>query len=78
MGYSSGDDEEEYGGEVGDLLCIGQRTTFNLNISKTPYPITIRGEEVEIVDSYRFIGVHISNRLDWMDVSDVLYRKAQS
>ncbi|KAK3536025.1 hypothetical protein QTP70_025282, partial [Hemibagrus guttatus] len=28
-------------------------------------PITTMGKEVGIVDNYKYLGVHINNRLDW-------------
>ena len=45
---------------------------------RPPTPITIRGEEVEAVDNYKFLGVHINNKLDWTDNTEALYRKGQS
>lgn len=33
---------------------------------------------MEIVDSYKFLGVHINNRLDWKNNTDAVYRKGQS
>ncbi|KAK0152207.1 hypothetical protein N1851_006440 [Merluccius polli] len=43
-----------------------------------PIPITIQGDEIEMVDSYRFLVVHINNKLDWTDNTEGLYRKGQS
>uniref|UniRef100_A0AAX7TRP8 Carbohydrate deacetylase n=1 Tax=Astatotilapia calliptera TaxID=8154 RepID=A0AAX7TRP8_ASTCA len=34
--------------------------------------------DIEAVDSYRYLGVHLNNRLDWTHNSDALYRKGQS
>ena len=41
-------------------------------------PITIQGEAVEIVDSYKFLGVHLNKNLDWKDNTDAVYKKCQS
>ena len=30
------------------------------------------------MDSYRYLGVHLNNRLDWSDHASALYRKGQS
>ena len=30
------------------------------------------------MESYKFLGVHLNNKLDWSDNSDALYRKEQS
>src|SRR4029434_1401221 len=45
---------------------------------RAPTPITIREQEVEAVDNYKFLGVHINNKLDWTDNTEALYRKGQS
>ena len=45
---------------------------------KPPTPITIQGVEIETVDLYKFLGVHINNKLDWSDNTEALYRKSQS
>lgn len=31
-----------------------------------------------MVNTYKFLGVHINNKLDWTDNTDALYRKGQS
>lgn len=31
----------------------------------TPSPTTIRGQDVELVDTYRHHRVHLINKLDW-------------
>ncbi|KAK3534430.1 hypothetical protein QTP86_015221, partial [Hemibagrus guttatus] len=40
-----------------------------------PNPINIMGAEVDIVDNYKYLGVHIDNKLDWIKTSDSLYKK---
>ncbi|KAM9781174.1 uncharacterized protein ACBT44_022485 [Syngnathus typhle] len=30
-----------------------------------PSPVNIQGTDVEIVDSYKYLGVHMNNELDW-------------
>ena len=45
---------------------------------KTPVPITIQGEEVEIVDTYKFLGVHLNKDLDWRNNTEAVYKKGQS
>lgn len=34
--------------------------------------ITIIGEEVGNVDNYKYLGIHLSDRLDW---TDAVYKK---
>ena len=41
-------------------------------------PITIQGLEVEVVDHYNYLGVHMNNRLDWRDNSDAVDKKGLS
>ena len=40
--------------------------------------ISILGEEVEVVEGYRYLGVHLDNRLDWKCNTEAVYRKGQS
>ncbi|KAK0149865.1 hypothetical protein N1851_009389 [Merluccius polli] len=42
-----------------------------------PIPVSINGEEVEMVDTYKFLWVHLNNKLDWSDNTEALYRKGQ-
>ncbi|KAI4880985.1 hypothetical protein NFI96_013666 [Prochilodus magdalenae] len=37
-----------------------------------------RGVDVEVVRSYRYLGVHLDERLDWSVNTDIVYKKAQS
>ena len=91
VGYISDDGEEEYKALVENFVSKCDTNHLLLNTSKTkemvvhfgrsrrtPTPITIRGEEVEMVDSYKYLGVHINNKLDWTDNTEALYRKGQS
>ncbi|KAI4896432.1 hypothetical protein NFI96_006934 [Prochilodus magdalenae] len=41
-------------------------------------PISIKGVDVEVVRSYRYLGVHLDERLDWSVNTDIVYKKAQS
>lgn len=34
--------------------------------------------DIEQVDSYKYLGVHLNNKLDWTHNTDALYRKGQS
>jgi len=86
------DNEEEYRALVENFVGWCDNNHLQLNISKTKElvvdfrqsrkrpltPITIRGEDVEVVNSYKFLGVHLNNKLDWSDNTDALFRKGQS
>ena len=39
-------------------------------------PVSIQGKDIETVDSY--LGVHLSNKLEWNTNTEVLYKKGQS
>lgn len=56
-----------------------------LNIAKSaavggpPVPVTTHWEEVERVDSYRYLGVHTNKKkLDWSHNTDAVFKKGQS
>ncbi|KAI4888220.1 hypothetical protein NFI96_004855 [Prochilodus magdalenae] len=38
----------------------------------------LKGVDVEVVRSYRYLGVHLDERLDWSVNTDIVYKKAQS
>ena len=41
-------------------------------------PAPIKGEDVEVVQSYKYLGVQLDNKLDWTGNTDLLYKKGQS
>jgi len=43
-----------------------------------PKPVGIRGTEVDIVEEYKYLGVHIDNKMDWTKNTKALYKKGQS
>ncbi|TWW56005.1 hypothetical protein D4764_09G0010550 [Takifugu flavidus] len=43
-----------------------------------PSPVCISGKDVEIVSSYRFLGVQLDNKLEWSTNTDAVYKKAMS
>ena len=40
--------------------------------------ISMLGEEVEVVEGYRYLGDHLDNRLDWKCITEAVYRKGKS
>ncbi|KAI4881097.1 hypothetical protein NFI96_007135 [Prochilodus magdalenae] len=86
-----GGQEAEYRNLVEDFVAWCQRNNLLLNTSKTKemvvdfrrarpliQPVFIEGVEVEMVRTYRYLGLHLDERLDWSANTDVLYRKGQS
>ena len=43
-----------------------------------PAPVFINKVEVEMVDSYKYLGLYMNKKLDWSDNTDALYKKGQS
>ncbi|KAI4899267.1 hypothetical protein NFI96_008017 [Prochilodus magdalenae] len=83
--------ETEYRSLVEDFVEWCTTNHLKLNITKTnemcidfrrsrptQQPISIKGVDVEVVRSYRYLGVHLDERLDWSVNTDTVYKKAQS
>lgn len=51
---------------------------FQRRRSAVPSPVDIQGTDIEKVDSYKYLGVHLNNKLDWTHNTDALYRQGQS
>uniref|UniRef100_A0A8C6TQQ6 Alkylated DNA repair protein AlkB homologue 8 N-terminal domain-containing protein n=1 Tax=Neogobius melanostomus TaxID=47308 RepID=A0A8C6TQQ6_9GOBI len=41
-------------------------------------PLNILWEDIEVVDSFKYLGVHLNNKLDWSHNTNALYKKGQS
>lgn len=41
-------------------------------------PVNIRGEDIEVVQTYKYLGVHLDNNFDWSTKTDEVYKKGQS
>ncbi|CDQ77127.1 unnamed protein product [Oncorhynchus mykiss] len=78
VGLITYNDKAAYREEVRDLAGWFQNNNLSLNITKTKemivdyrkrstehVPILIDGAVVEQVESFKFLGVHINNKLDW-------------
>ena len=90
MGCVEGDQEEEYRSLVGDFVSWCHSNHLQLNTSKTeemvidfrksrppPRPVQIEGDEVEVVGTYKYLGLQLDNKLDWTVNTDHLYKKGQ-
>ncbi|KAK0135164.1 RNA-directed DNA polymerase from mobile element jockey [Merluccius polli] len=91
MGCIREDQEEEYRSLVRDFVVWCHANHLQLNTSKTkelvidfgksrppPQLVQIEGADVEVVSSYRYLGLVLDNKLDWSKNTDHLYRKGQS
>ena len=78
VGFISKNDESPYINEVSKLVEWCDSNCLELNVSKTKEmvidfrinksaiePLIIKGQEVETVDSFKFLGSTISNNLKW-------------
>uniref|UniRef100_A0A1A8PFW7 Reverse transcriptase domain-containing protein n=1 Tax=Nothobranchius pienaari TaxID=704102 RepID=A0A1A8PFW7_9TELE len=83
--------EVEYRSVVDSFVEWCERNHLQLNITKTkelimdfrkqappPTPVTIRGADVEIVEDYRYLGVHLDCKLDWTKNTNAIFKKGQS
>ena len=41
-------------------------------------PFSIRGSDVDLVEDYKYLGVHIDNKLNGSKHAEALYKKGQS
>lgn len=91
VGCIKGGDDLEYRMAVNSFVDWCELNQLKLNIQKTKElvvdlrrsrplitPLSIRGVDVEIVQDYKYLGVHIDNKLDWSKNSLVTYRRGQS
>ena len=40
--------------------------------------MNIQGMDIDMVKSYKYLGVHLNTKLDWTDNTNALYKKGQS
>ena len=92
VGFITDGDDREYRELTQDFVEWCQRNCLQINAGKTkelvvdfrkskhspPVPVNIQGMDIEIVKSYKYLGVHLNNKLDWTDNTAALYRKGQS
>ena len=91
VGYINKNDHAAYQNEVDSFVTWCDDANLILNIDTTNElifdfkrkknkvaPILIRGQPVEVVPSYKYLGVHLDSKLDWKENSRVTFKKAQS
>ncbi|KAK3568682.1 hypothetical protein QTP86_013210 [Hemibagrus guttatus] len=92
VGLITDDDDREYRELIQDFVDWCQRNCLQINAGKTkelvvdfrrhkhpsPPPVNIQGKDIKRVDSYKYLGVHLNNKLDWTDNTDAIYKKGQS
>ncbi|XP_076860596.1 antigen WC1.1-like [Brachyhypopomus gauderio] len=50
---------------------------FRRSKAHPPKQLSIQGRNIETVNSYRYLGVHLNNKLDWSDNTQALYKKGR-
>jgi hypothetical protein len=89
VGLITDNDETAYREEAKDLAVWCQDNNLSLNVSKTKElivdyrkmwavqaPINIDGAVVERVESFKFLGVHITNELSWSKHTKTVIKRA--
>ncbi len=92
MGKITNNNESAYRAEVENLERWSQDNNLVLNATKTKEmildfrrlkpslhcPININGEKVEIVQSFKYLGVHISHNATWTANTSLMVKKRTS
>ena len=90
VGRITDNDETAYREEIIDLAMWCQVNNLSLNVIKTKEmivdyrkkrtqhaPILSDGAAVEQVESFKFLGVHITNKLTWSKYNKTVVKRAQ-
>ena len=90
VGLSTAKAATGYREEVRDLDMWCQDNNLSLNVTKTTEmivdyrkrrtehtPIVINRAEVELVESFKFLGVHITNKLTWSKHTKTVVKRAR-
>ncbi|XP_033181736.1 uncharacterized protein LOC113148445 [Anabas testudineus] len=92
VGLITDDEDAEYRGLTQNFVAWCRQNHLLINAKKTkemvvdfrrrqpavPSLVNIQGTDIERVDSYKYLGVHLNNKLDWTHNTDALFRKGQS
>ena len=89
VGRISNNDETEYRNEIENLVNWCSNNNLSLNVNKMKEivigfrkrkgehaPVYINGDEVERIESFRFLDVQITNNLSWSPHVDTIVKKA--
>ncbi|TWW54508.1 putative RNA-directed DNA polymerase from transposon BS [Takifugu flavidus] len=92
VGLITDGDDTEYRELIQDFVDWSLRNNLQINAGKTkelvvdfrrrnnlpPAPVNILGTDVDVVESYKYPGVHLNNNLDWTHNTDALVKKGNS
>ena len=75
------DDYVEWTGRNHLLLNVAKTREMVMDFRRkrtTSQPLRILGEEVDVVEDYKYQGVDIDNRLNWKTNTEAVYKKGMS
>ncbi|KAI3362414.1 hypothetical protein L3Q82_012711 [Scortum barcoo] len=92
VGLITDGDDREYRGLIQDFADWCLRNNLQINAGKTkelvvdfrrrrhspPAPVSIQGTDIDTVKSYKYLGVHLNDSLDWSDNTNALVKKGNS
>ncbi|TWW54569.1 RNA-directed DNA polymerase from mobile element jockey [Takifugu flavidus] len=92
VGLITDGDDTEYRELIQGFVDWSLRNNLQINAGKTkelvvdfrrrnnppPAPVNILGTDVDVVESYKYLGVHLNNNLDWTHNTDALVKKGNS
>lgn len=91
LGLISYGDDRAYREEIDSFVSWCDSHFLQLNVAKTQeliidfrkkkqtvVPVFIKGKPIETVDTYKYLGVHLDNKLNWKRNSDAVVKKTQS
>ncbi|KAI3375979.1 hypothetical protein L3Q82_016519 [Scortum barcoo] len=91
VGLITDGDDREYRGLIQDFADWCLRNNLQINAGKTkelvvdfrrrrhspPAPVSIQGTDIDTVKSYKYLGVHLNDSLDWSDNTDCPCQEGQ-
>ena len=91
MGLIVNDNDTDYVHEINSFVDWCDNNFLQLNVGKTkemvidfrkgsvvPPPVVIKGNEVERVQSYKYLGVTFNNELSWSENTDLIMKKVNT
>ena len=91
VGYILNGNDQAYREEINKLVSRCEENYLDLNLSKTKdlvvdfrkkkamaTPILIKGSQIEMVPSYKYLGVHLDKNLNWKESTNAVFKKSQS
>ncbi|TWW71207.1 RNA-directed DNA polymerase from mobile element jockey [Takifugu flavidus] len=92
VGLITDGNDTEYRELIQDFVDWSLRNNLQINAGKTkelvvdfrrrnnppPAPVNILGTDVDVVESYKYLGVHLNNNLDWTHNTDALVKEGNS